>query len=69
MRRLSSRRRALRPQVSFTVCVNVAPDVQVVATPGDSRLYHPRLGANLQQLRAILHEYLALAYYRLRGWV
>lgn len=47
----------------------VAPDIEVVTTPAESGYYRHRWGASLAQLRGILHEYLAIAYYRWKGWI
>ena len=47
----------------------LAPEIEVVAVPGESRFYEHRAGATLAQLKAILHEYLAIAYYWWKGWV
>lgn len=47
----------------------LAPVVDVVPTPGRSRFYGHGWGANVQQLRAIGHEYAAIAYYWWKGWV
>lgn len=47
-----------------------APDVAVVATPAiDSQFYQHDRGASLEQVRAILQEYLAIAAYWRRGWL
>ena len=48
----------------------VAPEIDVIPSPvPNSRFYGHRWEANLAQLKAIVHEYLGIAYYRLRGWL
>jgi len=47
----------------------VAPDVAVIPTPSDSQFYEHQRGASLEQVRAILQEYISIAYYWRRGWV
>ena len=48
----------------------VAPHIQVVPTPVlDGRFYNHETGASLAQVRGILHEYLSLLYYLIRGWI
>ena len=48
----------------------MAPAITVIPTPvPKSQFYTHDLGANLQQIRAILHEYLAIAYYWWKGWI
>jgi uncharacterized SAM-binding protein YcdF (DUF218 family)/glycosyltransferase involved in cell wall biosynthesis len=48
----------------------IAPDVDAVYTPvpRTSFFSERRWGASWAQIRAILHEYAAIAYYRWRGW-
>jgi uncharacterized SAM-binding protein YcdF (DUF218 family) len=47
-----------------------APDVSVVPTPAiDSQFYQHERGASLEQVRAILQEYVAIAAYWRRGWL
>jgi len=48
----------------------IAPDVDAVYTPvpWTSFFSEGRWGASWAQIRAILHEYAAIAYYRWRGW-
>lgn len=47
-----------------------ASEIQVIATPVPaSQFYTHQRGANLEQLRGILHEYLAMFIYWLRGWI
>jgi uncharacterized SAM-binding protein YcdF (DUF218 family)/glycosyltransferase involved in cell wall biosynthesis len=47
-----------------------APDVVVVPTPAiDSQFYEHGRGASLEQVRAILQEYVAIAAYWRRGWL
>lgn len=47
-----------------------APDIRVIATPvSASQFYAHGRGASLEQLRGILHEYLAILFYWLRGWI
>jgi len=48
----------------------VAPAVRVVpAPPARSQFYDHVTGASLEQVRAIVHEYLAIADYWWRGWI
>jgi len=48
----------------------VAPDVHVIpAPPPKSQFYDHARGASLEQIRAILHEYLAIVGYWSRGWI
>jgi uncharacterized SAM-binding protein YcdF (DUF218 family)/glycosyltransferase involved in cell wall biosynthesis len=48
----------------------VAPDVHVTpAPPPKSQFYDHVRGASLEQIRAILHEYLAIVGYWIRGWI
>ncbi len=47
-----------------------APEVTVIPTPvPKSQFYAHRLGASLEQIRGILHEYAALLLYLWRGWI
>jgi uncharacterized SAM-binding protein YcdF (DUF218 family)/glycosyltransferase involved in cell wall biosynthesis len=46
-----------------------APHIDVVPAPARSAFYAHDWGATPQQLRAILHEYLALVYYAWQGWI
>ena len=47
-----------------------APDVSVVPTPAiDSQFYQHGRGASLEQVRAIVQEYIAIAAYWRRGWL
>ncbi len=47
-----------------------APEIQVIAVPVSvSQFYAHGRGANLEQLRGILQEYLAILFYWLRGWI
>jgi uncharacterized SAM-binding protein YcdF (DUF218 family)/glycosyltransferase involved in cell wall biosynthesis len=47
-----------------------APEVRVIPTPPPrSQFYDHTRGASLEQVRAILHEYLAIAGYWRRGWL
>ncbi|MBI2104123.1 MAG: YdcF family protein [Candidatus Omnitrophica bacterium] len=47
-----------------------APQIRVVPTPvPESRFYAHRHGATVSQLRGILHEYLGILSYWLRGWI
>ena len=47
----------------------VAPAVTVIpAPPAESQFYLHTRGASLAQMRGILHEYVALVVYWLRGW-
>ncbi|MGE0865658.1 MAG: ElyC/SanA/YdcF family protein [Vicinamibacterales bacterium] len=48
----------------------LAPGVEVVPTPvPQSQFYTHERGASLEQIRGILHEYLALIDYWRRGWI
>jgi uncharacterized SAM-binding protein YcdF (DUF218 family) len=48
----------------------LAPEVTVVPTPpATSQFYNHRIGASLRQIRGIAHEYAAMAYYRVKGWL
>ena len=48
----------------------LAPDVAVVPTPvPQSQFYTHERGASLEQIRGIIHEYLALVDYWRRGWI
>lgn len=48
----------------------VAPEVTVVPTPvAQSQFYDHGWGASLEQIRGILHEYLAIVAYWWRGWI
>lgn len=47
----------------------VAPGIRVVPTPAQSSFYEHHWGATEPQLRAILHEYMGIAYYWLKGWI
>jgi uncharacterized SAM-binding protein YcdF (DUF218 family)/glycosyltransferase involved in cell wall biosynthesis len=48
----------------------VAPDIHIIPTPPlRSQFYDHSRGATFEQIRAIVHEYLALAGYWLRGWL
>lgn len=41
-----------------------APDITVIVTAvADSRFYHHGGGASLEQIRGILHEYIAIVVY------
>jgi uncharacterized SAM-binding protein YcdF (DUF218 family) len=47
-----------------------APDVEVVPTPVEhSQFYDHGRGANLEQVRGIIQEYLAILGYWRRGWL
>jgi uncharacterized SAM-binding protein YcdF (DUF218 family) len=47
-----------------------APGIQVVpAPPRRSQFYDHTRGASLDQLRALIHEYGAIAAYWWRGWI
>ena len=46
----------------------VAPEVSVIPAPADSQFYVHETGASLEQIRGLLHEYVALLVYKLRGW-
>jgi uncharacterized SAM-binding protein YcdF (DUF218 family)/glycosyltransferase involved in cell wall biosynthesis len=48
----------------------VAPDLRVVPSPPEkSQFYDHTRGASLDQVRALAHEYAAIAGYWLRGWI
>jgi len=48
----------------------VAPEIDVTATPPpDSQFYDHGLGASLDQMRGLLHEYVAIVVYWWRGWI
>ena len=48
----------------------VAPEIEVVATPvPNSQFYAHRRGATLEQIRGLLQEYVAIAWYWWRGWI
>jgi uncharacterized SAM-binding protein YcdF (DUF218 family)/glycosyltransferase involved in cell wall biosynthesis len=48
----------------------VAPEVRVVpAPPLRSQFYDHGRGASLEQIRAVVHEYLAMVAYWWRGWI
>ncbi len=48
----------------------VAPQVKVIPAPIPySRFYAHQVGASLEQIRAILHEYAAIIVYWWRGWI
>jgi uncharacterized SAM-binding protein YcdF (DUF218 family) len=47
-----------------------APDVDVVPTPvTQSAFYTHDRGASISQIHGIVQEYVALAYYRVKGWL
>ena len=47
----------------------LAPSVHVTPTPvHESQFYVHEDGASLEQLRGLLHEYVAIVAYKLRGW-
>jgi uncharacterized SAM-binding protein YcdF (DUF218 family)/glycosyltransferase involved in cell wall biosynthesis len=47
-----------------------APDVEVVPTPvAQSAFYTHDRGASIPQIHGIVQEYVALAYYRMKGWL
>ena len=55
---------------SLLVWRKVAPDVRVIpAAPPKSQFYDHVRGASLEQIRAILHEYVAIVGYWSRGWI
>jgi uncharacterized SAM-binding protein YcdF (DUF218 family)/glycosyltransferase involved in cell wall biosynthesis len=48
----------------------IAPDVRVISTPVPySQFYAHGWGADLEQIKGILHEYAAIVYYWWRGWI
>jgi uncharacterized SAM-binding protein YcdF (DUF218 family) len=55
---------------ALLVWTHVAPDIAVVPTPPyETQFYEHDRGASLEQLRAILQEYIAIAAYWKRGWL
>ena len=55
---------------ALLVWKRVAPDVTVIPTPPDStQFYEHDRGASLEQVRAIVQEYVAIAAYWRRGWL
>ncbi len=48
-----------------------APELEVVAAPVEESYYYSRRrpGMTLSQIEGIAHEYMAILYYRLKGWV
>jgi hypothetical protein len=48
----------------------VAPGIDVTATPPpDSQFYDHGRGASLDQMRGLLHEYVAIVVYWWHGWI
>lgn len=47
----------------------LAPDIEPIPTPSKSSFYGHGWSATLPQIRAIAQEYVAIAYYRLKGWI
>jgi uncharacterized SAM-binding protein YcdF (DUF218 family)/glycosyltransferase involved in cell wall biosynthesis len=48
----------------------VAPGIEVIPTPPpESQFYGHDVGASLEQIRAIVHEYAAIVMYWRRGWI
>jgi uncharacterized SAM-binding protein YcdF (DUF218 family) len=48
----------------------VAPEVEVVASPvPNSQFYTHERGATVEQLRGLLHEYVAIVVYWWKGWI
>jgi hypothetical protein len=48
----------------------LAPEIELIAAPvPESQFYDHEVGATLEQIGGILHEYAALAYYRWNGWL
>jgi uncharacterized SAM-binding protein YcdF (DUF218 family)/glycosyltransferase involved in cell wall biosynthesis len=45
-----------------------APSIAVTPTPSASQFYIHGIGASLEQIRGLLHEYVAIVVYVLRGW-
>ncbi len=55
---------------ALLVWAKQAPDVKVVPAPvAQSQFYTHGRGASLAQIQGILREYLAIAYYRAKGWL
>jgi hypothetical protein len=46
-----------------------APELEVVPTPSASTFYAHRRRTTVEQLRALLHEYVGIAEYWRRGWI
>ncbi len=46
-----------------------APELEVLPTPATSAFYAHKRGANVSQLRGLLHEYLGILEYWRRGWI
>ena len=47
-----------------------APDIIVIPAPSSrSQFYAHDIGATVDQIRGVVHEFAALAYYRWRGWL
>ena len=59
----------LREMAESLAFRKAAPELEVIQAPvTDSQFYlRPRIGATMRQIRGILHEYAAIAYYWLRG--
>lgn len=52
------------------VWVSQAPEVTVVPTPvANSQFYTHGRGASFTQLQGLVREYLAIVYYRAKGWL
>ena len=48
----------------------IAKDIEVVYTPvPDPQFYHKAKPVKLEQIRAIMHEYLGIVYYFFKGYV
>ena len=55
---------------AMLVWATQAPEVEVVPTPvSESQFYAHGRGASLTQLQGLVREYLAIGYYRFRGWL
>ena len=55
---------------ALSVWHKIAPDVTIIpAPPARSQFYDHTRGASLEQIRGILHEYLAILDYWWRGWI
>jgi uncharacterized SAM-binding protein YcdF (DUF218 family) len=55
---------------AMLVWAKQAPDMHVVPTPvAQSQFYTHGRGASVDQVRGIIQEYLAIVYYRHKGWL
>lgn len=57
-------------QRAMRVWAKQAPDIEVVPTPvAASQFYTHGRGATLEQIRGVVREYLAIVYYKAKGWL